>query len=140
MRYACLLVSCLCISTSVLAGEIDTVDGLRAAISSHNSALLSGDRTRVAQTVMFPHVQFYPDGRMEVMKQESDIPNPGDEQLQWRISNTSLVSKEIDTTIVRISFERLDGTDGGAGLWCYTLNDGEWLIQWRHYLGPNANR
>ena len=140
MRYVCFLVSCLIASTNVSAGEIDTVDGLSAAINSHNSALLSGDRTKVAGTVIFPHVQFYPDGRVVVTNKESDLPNLGDEQPQWRISGTSLVSNEVDTAIVRVSFEQLDGTDRGAGLWCYSLKDGEWLIQWRHYLGPDANK
>ena len=140
MRHVYFLALGLFASMTVFAAEIDSVEGLRAAINSHNTALLSGNRTKVAQTVMFPHVQFYPGGRTVITQQESDLPNLGDKQPQWRISGTSLVSQEVGTAIVRVSFERLDGTDAGAGLWCYTLKDGEWLIYWRHYLGPDANK
>ena len=132
--------TCLLVSASVSATEIDTVEGLRAAIDAHNSALLSGDRSQVAKTVLFPHVQFYPDGRVVVTQEESDLPNLGDEQPQWRITDTTLVSHEAESAIVRVSFERLDGTDVGAGLWCYMLKDGNWLIYWRHYLGADANK
>ena len=141
MRYAYLALAGLFISLSVAAAEIDDVEGLREAINTHNSALLSGDRTQVAKTVVFPHVQFYPDGRVVVTQEESELPNQGEDQTQWRITDTSLVTHENNMAIVRVSFElAADGSDIGAGLWCYTLRDGAWLIYWRHYLGQDANQ
>ena len=131
---------CLLATASVSATEIDDVEGLRDAINTHNSALLSGDGSEVAKTVLFPHVQFYPDGRVVVTDDETDLPSLGDEQPQWRISGTKLVSREVGTAIVRVSFERLDGTDVGAGLWCFNLESEGWRIYWRHYLGMDANQ
>ena len=77
---------CLLATASVSASEIDDVEGLRDAINTHNSALLSGDGSEVAKTVLFPHVQFYPDGRVVVTNDETDLPSLGDKQPQWRIS------------------------------------------------------
>ena len=78
MRNVYFILVCLSVSASVFAGEIDDVEGLRLAISTHNAALLSGERTQVSKTVVFPHVQFYPDGRVVVTQQESDLPDQGE--------------------------------------------------------------
>ena len=123
--------------------EIADVEGLREAIQRHEAALLSGDNSKISSTVAFPHVQFLPDGRVEVYQRPTDLPDRGEASPEWRVSNSSLVGYEKDLAIVRASFEgtgQREGADIGAGLWCFSLRDGEWLVNWRHYIGLNANQ
>jgi hypothetical protein len=111
--------------------EISDVAGLREAIAGHEAALLSGDNSRISATVAFPHVQFMPDGRVEVYSTPTDLPDRGATQPEWRVSNSSLVRYEKDLAIVRASFEgtgKREGADLGAGLWCFSRRDGKWLV------------
>ena len=142
MRYLFLGLVCLVASFSIQATEIDDIEGLRAAINAHESALLSGDASRISETVLYPHVQFYRDGRVVNLQKPEDLPFRSEAQRQWRVSNSSLVMYEPGVAIVRTSFERTEDTEVasvGAGLWCFTRVEGEWRIVWRHYLGPDAD-
>jgi hypothetical protein len=137
------LITLALFASSAHSSDISEIEGLSAAITAHNTALLSGDRNEVANTVMFPHVQFYPDGRTVVNKELSDLTSEGDEQLQWRIAGISLVTYENSMAIVRVSFEGVGenaGQDYGAGLWCFMIDKDTWKLYWRHYLGQDANR
>ena len=140
MKYVWLFVAAVLIHAPAVA-SVDEVEGLAAAVVEHETALKARDPDRLAATVLFPHVQFYPDGRVVVMADQSDFREADDEQLAWRVTGTSLVSHEGNQAIVRATFESTGanaGNDLGAGLWCFTLVDGEWLVNWRHYLGVAA--
>jgi hypothetical protein len=122
--------------------DVSEIEGLRDAVDRHEAALLSGDKSRLSETVLFPHVQFYPDGRAAVIEDRADLAEAGESPAEWRVSDRVLVTHENDLAIVRASFEGTGeraGADLGAGLWCFTLRGGAWLVSWRHFLGPNAN-
>ena len=142
MRYICLALVCMATSVFSYADGIDEVEGLRAAIDAHEAALLSGDNTKISSTVRYPHVQFYPDGRVMQFQEQADLPPRRESQGRWRVSDTTLVMYEPGIAIVRASFERIGDEESaglGAGLWCYVLSEGEWRIYWRHYLGRDTN-
>ncbi len=132
----------LLFAAPALASTIAEIEGLQAAIDGHEVALKSNDRAQVSETVMFPHVQFMPDGQLRVNGAAADLRESTEAQLQWRATESMLVSHENDIAIVRVAFEGTgpnEGTDLGAGLWCFTRVEGQWRITWRHYLGVNAN-
>lgn len=142
MRYVYLILWGIGFSTHVYADPIDDVAGLRAAVNAHEAALLSGDNAEISATVVFPHVQFYPDGRVVQIQEPSDLPNRSEAQRQWRVSDVTLVAHDTEVAIVRASFERTGSgasSGAGAGLWCFIRRDGAWLVYWRHYLGRDAN-
>jgi hypothetical protein len=143
MRFLCLFLVGLLVGAPAVASDVGDVEGLEAAVKGHEAALLSGDVDEVAATVMFPHVQFYPDGRVVVYDDASDFPDSDQSDREWRVTGMTLVSHEGNQAIVRAAFERTganEGDDLGAGLWCFTRVDGAWLINWRHYLGVEGGQ
>ena len=138
MRYMLFVTLCFVSCLSVYASEIDDIEGLRGAVDAHEAALLSGDSNKISETVLYPHVQFYPDGRVVQIGQPGDLPFRSEAQRQWRVSDAVLVMHEPGTAIVRTTFE-FNGNTGGAGLWCFRLSGGEWRVYWRHYLGQGAD-
>jgi hypothetical protein len=143
VRYLFVTLVGLFVAVPATASDVDSVEGLKAAVEGHEAALLSGDVDRIAETVMFPHVQFYPDGRVVVNGDVSDIPERDASARAWQAVGMTLVSHEGNQAIVRVTFKQTGpdaGTDLGAGLWCFTRVDGKWLINWRHYLGLGLGR
>lgn len=142
MRYLCLVLVSLLVAVPVTASDVESVDGLKAAVEAHEAALLSRDVGKLAATVTFPHVQFYPDGRVVVNGDVSDIADLEASAREWRATGMTLVTHGGNQAIVRVSFEGTGsnaGTDFGAGLWCFTRVDGKWLVIWRHYLGVESD-
>lgn len=119
--------------------DIKAIDGLEAAIRAHAAALLAEDNSAIAETVVFPHAQFYPDERTYFVEDASDLPPAGESPPVWRMTAVSLVTAEEGLVIVRASFHlgvgEYEGMDLGSGWWCFTRRAGDWKINWRHYHG-----
>ena len=143
MKFILFVSICLMLAVPAFASTIAEIEGLQEAIDGHEAALKSNDKAQVSETVLFPHVQFMPDGQLRVNEAAADLREPTEAQLQWRATESMLVSHENDIAIVRVAFEGTgpnEGTDLGAGLWCFTRVEGQWRITWRHYLGVDVNK
>ena len=136
MRMLWLLTTLL--TAPIFAAELSDIPGLEEAVRSHDNALIAKDRLALQETVVFPHVQFFPDGRINRFQKPDDLPDLKSRPRDWRVRDIELVSHQTGVAIVWVTFEATGDRAGqccGQGWWGFVNRDGKWLILWRQYIG-----
>ena len=138
MKSITLLVYLALASSSVFSAEVSIDADLESAVRVHEAALLTRNNGEIADTVAFPHAQFFPDGRAELYSDVQAMPDISDTSADYAVDEMELLSREGGLALVHVTFVSTGenpGQDLGAAWWCFVETDFGWRILWRHYLG-----